>query len=62
MSTLAVLLLFVAPVVGVPSLALAGYAVALLHAAAAAIGGIGDYCIGCRLYKQVGFFRRVGVI
>lgn len=62
LSAIATLLLFGAPVVGLPNLALVGYAVALVHAGAAAIGGIGDYCIGCRMYKQVAFFRRLGVV
>lgn len=62
MSATATVLLFGAPVVDLPILALAGYAVALLHAGAAAIGGLGDYCIGCRMYKQVGYFRRLGVV
>lgn len=62
MSTIATVLLFGAPVVGLPNLALVGYVVALVHAAAAAIGGLGDYCIGCRMYKQVAFFRRLGVV
>lgn len=62
MSTIATILLFGAPVVDLPNLALLGYAVALVHAGAGAIGGIGDYCIGCRMYKQVAFFRRLGVV
>lgn len=62
MSGVATVLLFVGPAVGVPVLALGGYAVALVHAGAAAIGGIGDYCLGCRMYKQVSFFRRLGVV
>lgn len=62
MSAFATILLFGAPVVSLPGLALVGYAVALVHAGAAAIGGIGDYCIGCRMYKQVAFFRRLGVV
>lgn len=62
MSGVASILLFTAPVVGVPALAVLGYAVAFVHAGAAAIGGIGNYCIGCRMYKQVAFFRRLGVV
>lgn len=62
MSALATVLLFAAPVVSLPALALGGYAVALVHATMAAIGGIGDYCIGCRMYRQVAFFRRLGVV
>jgi hypothetical protein len=62
MSAVAAILLFLAPVVGVSGVALAGYGVALVHAVAAAIGGIGNYCIGCRMYKQVAFFRRLGIV
>lgn len=62
MSGVATILLFGAPVVGIPALALVGYGVAGLHACAAAIGGIGNYCIGCRMYKQVAFFRRLGLV
>lgn len=62
MSGVATILLFGSPVVGIPELALLGYGVALMHAGAAAIGGVGDYCIGCRLYRQVGYFRRIGLI
>lgn len=62
MSGIASILLFAAPAVGLPALAVIGYAVAFVHAGAAAIGGIGNYCIGCRMYKQVSFFRRLGVV
>lgn len=62
MSAVATMLLFGAPVVGISGLALVGYGVAVMHACAAAIGGIGNYCIGCRMYKQVAFFRRLGVV
>lgn len=62
MSAVATILLYSAPIVSVPGVALVGYAVALMHAGAAAFGGIGNYCIGCRMYKQVAFFRRLGVV
>lgn len=62
MSAFATVLLFAADVVGMSALALGGYGVALLHATMAAIGGIGNYCIGCRMYRQVAFFRRLGVV
>lgn len=58
----ATVLLFAGPAVGVPSLALAGYAIASLVAALAGIAGIGDYCVGCKLYRQVGYFQRLGVV
>lgn len=62
MSATATVLLFGAPVMSIPTLAPAGYALALVHAGAAAIGGVGDYCIGCRLYRQVAYLRRLGVV
>lgn len=62
MSATATILLFGAPVLNLPELAFVGYGVAVMHAGAAAIGGIGDYCIGCKMYKQVSFFRRLGVV
>lgn len=62
MSGCAVVLLFGAGAVGLPTLSVVGYGVALVHAGAAAIGGIGDYCIGCKMYKQVAFVRRLGVV
>lgn len=55
-------LLYAAPAVAVPALALAGYGVAAMVALLAAIAGIGDYCVGCKMYKQVAFFRRLGVV
>lgn len=62
LSGTATVLLFGAPAFSLPSLAVVGYAVAFVHAGAAAVGGIGDYCIGCRMYRQVAFFRRLGVV
>lgn len=61
-TTIATVLLYAAPVVDVPALSLAGYAVAGLVALLAAVAGIGDYCIGCKMYRQVGFFRRLDVV
>jgi hypothetical protein len=62
MSAIAAILLLLDPVLGGPGVSVVGYGLALIHAGAAAIGGIGNYCIGCRLYKQVAFFRRLGVV
>lgn len=62
MSAMATILLFGALAVSLPTLAVVGYAVALVHAGAAAVGGLGDYCIGCRMYKRVAFFRRLGLV
>lgn len=62
MSTTATVLLFGAMVVELPLLAWFGYGLALVHAGMAAIGGIGDYCLGCRMYKQVGYVRRLGLV
>lgn len=61
-TVIATALLFAAPVVSIPGLALAGYAVAGLVAILAAIGGVGDYCLGCKMYNQISFFRRLGVV
>jgi hypothetical protein len=58
----AAVLLYAAPAVGVEALSLAGYAVAGMVAVLAAVAGVGGYCVGCRMYRQVGFFRRLGVV
>ncbi len=62
LSAIAAVLLFGGSIVSLPILTLAGYAVALVLACAAAIGGLGGYCLGCRMYQQVAFFRRLGVV
>ena len=66
-TTVATVLLFAAPVIPVPGVAVAGvavagYAIAGLVAALAAIAGIGGYCLGCKMYRQVSFFRQLGVV
>ena len=61
-TTVATVLLFAAPVIPVPGVAVAGYAIAGLVAALAAIAGIGGYCLGCKMYRQVSFFRRLGIV
>lgn len=40
----------------------AGYVVAGLVALLAGIAAALDICVGCRLYRQVGFFRRLGLV
>jgi hypothetical protein len=47
---------------GLPVLTLAGYGIAGLVALLAGIAGIGDYCVGCKMYRQVGEFQRLGVV
>lgn len=58
----ATVLLFAASAVSGPNLALAGYAIAGLVAVLAGVAGIGDYCVGCKMYRQVGYFQRLGVV
>lgn len=41
---------------------LPGFAVAAMVAALAGIAAGADRCVGCRLYRQVSFFRRLGVV
>lgn len=60
LGTTSTMLLYGAPVVSLPELAPLGYAVAFFLAVAAGYGGIYNYCIGCKLYRQVAFFRRRG--
>lgn len=62
MSGVATILLFGGPAIGISEIAILGYGVALMHAGAAAAGGVADYCIGCRMYRQVGYFRRLGIL
>lgn len=61
-TAVATVLLFTAPVVALPGMALAGYALAGMVAALAALAGIGGYCLGCKMYKQVSFFQRLGIV
>lgn len=44
---------------GIP---LAGYAVAGAVALLAGVAAVLDVCVGCRMYRQVGFFRGLGVV
>lgn len=41
---------------------LLGLGVAAMVAALAGIAAGADICVGCRLYRQVSFFRRLGVV
>ncbi|MFC6953336.1 DUF4395 domain-containing protein [Halorubellus litoreus] len=43
-------------------IATVGYALVAVVAVLAALGATTGFCLGCRLYEQVGFFRRAGVV
>ncbi len=43
-------------------LPLAGYAIAGAVAALAGLAATTGICLGCRMYRQVSFFRRLGVV
>jgi hypothetical protein len=45
---------------GVSSVVIAGYAVAGSVAVLAFAAASFDYCLGCKMYRQVSFFRRLG--
>lgn len=59
---IASVLLFAAPALSMPVLSLVGYAVAGMVAVLAGIAAVADICVGCRMYRQVSFFRRLGVV
>ena len=61
-TAVATILLLVGSWMSLPGLVVTGYAMAGLVAALAAVAGIGDYCIGCKLYRQVSFFRRHDIV
>lgn len=61
-STLAAILVYVGPVIGPGIFEFTGYVLATIVACLAAIGGIGDYCIGCKMYAEVAYFRRLGML
>lgn len=42
------------------TLVIAGFLVAGLVAALAMLAAVFDICVGCRMYQQVAFFRRIG--
>lgn len=43
-------------------IATVGYALVAVVAVLAALGATTGFCLGCRLYEQVGFVRRAGVV
>lgn len=47
---------------GLSAPALAGYALAAMVAALAALAATTGICVGCRMYRQVSFFRNIGVV
>jgi hypothetical protein len=55
-------LLAIGLVAGVGLATYAGFALAAVVAVLAAVAAGLDYCIGCRLYQQVSFFRRIGLV
>lgn len=44
------------------TVALAGYAVAGVVALLAGVAAAFDICVGCRMYRQISFFRDLGVV
>jgi hypothetical protein len=46
----------------VPGATAAGFATAGVVGALAALGALTGFCLGCRLYGQVAFFRRLGIL
>ena len=59
-TTLASLLLL-ATLAGAPAtFAVGGYALAGIVAVLAIVAAAFDYCLGCKMYRQVSFFRRLG--
>ncbi len=59
-TTLASLLLL-ATLAGAPAtLAVGGYALAGIVGVLAIVAAAFDYCLGCKMYRQVSFFRRLG--
>lgn len=61
-TTMATILLLAGIYTGIATLFLLGYGVAGMVAVLAAVSGIGDYCVGCKLYEQVAFFRRLKIV
>lgn len=61
-TTVASGLLLGAMVSGVGPLAGVGYGLALVVGALAALGATTGFCLGCRLYRQVGVFRDLGLL
>lgn len=61
-TTMATILLLAGIYTGAPTLFLLGYGAAGIVAVLAAVSGIGDYCVGCKLYEQVAFFHRLKIV
>lgn len=59
-SAIASLLLIAASATSLVVLATAGYVVAAMVAVLAGVAAAFDYCVGCKMYRQVSFFRRIG--
>lgn len=58
MTTLASLLLLAASATGVGALAWVGYGFIVVVAVLAAVGAFANFCVGCRLYRQLSLFKR----
>lgn len=54
--------LLVAGVTGATPLAWVGYGLAALVGALALLGAATGFCLGCRMYRSVGRFRRLGLL
>jgi hypothetical protein len=61
-TTVASLSLIAGAVFGSTELLVAGYAVAGLVAMLAGLAAVFDVCVGCRLYGQYAFVRRLGLV
>lgn len=46
----------------VPGATLLGYGVATAIGALATLGAVTGFCLGCRLYGQVSYFQRIGIL
>lgn len=46
----------------VPGTTVLGYAIAAAIGALATLGAVTGFCLGCRLYGQVSYFQRIGVL
>ena len=55
-------LLVVAAITGIGPFAVGGYALAVVVGLLAGLGATTGFCLGCRLYRQVGLFRDLGLL
>lgn len=62
LATLAAGLLLVGSVTGVGVLAVGGYAVAAVVGSVAVLSATTGICVGCRMYRQLGLFRDLGLL